>query len=67
MLVCYKQTFSIQITEGKIKMMLARVACLWALAFVKTKKNIKGMESPWKELQNETNPIVLAQFFWQQH
>ena len=32
--------------------------------FLRTKK---GNESPLKELQNGTNPIVLAQFVWQQH
>ena len=31
------------------------------------KVNLNGNESCLKELQNETNPIVLAQFVWQQH
>ena len=33
----------------------------------KNKKIIQGIESPWKELQNETNLVVLAQFVWPQH
>ena len=30
-------------------------------------KKFEGNESCLKELQNETNPIILAQFVWQQH
>ena len=45
---------------------MIQMAVLSFLLVQKLKK-LKGNESCLKELQNETNPIILAQFVWQQH